>query len=333
MNKKTISTQSNNEIIVHSVNIAHYRLLQLTAIADQAKPFYDWVERRTKALFSTNQSLDDFLKTASLDEIKMLIQAIYNESSNEVPFLFDGVGRTYTHRISTFYFFSWIIRDAPKQRLQPLVTAMRKKESSELSVIDAETDALSRLIFEYRKAVMSFSWESVREVFIDRLEGSRRSIAGHLVEANVRLAVTSAIQTYFAGNLNYGIFDSVRVSEKQVKIGMDTADVHVNFLGKDSSNNKELFIPVKSRETQGGGHAHLFSRDIMAAIRNIKHEKPDSLVAVVIIAQNWDINEINSITDIVDLIFHFDMNPNEFQLFDKEAQLELNKFIGGVLRG
>ena len=333
MNKKTISTQSNNEIIVHSVNIAHYRLLQLTAIADQAKPFYDWVERRTKALFSTNQSLDDFLKTASLDEIKMLIQAIYNESSNEVPFLFDGVGRTYDHRKSTFYFFSWIIRDAPKQRLEPLVTTMRKKESSELSVIDAQTDALSRLIFEYRKAVMSFSWESVREVFIDRLEGSRRSIAGHLIEANVRLAVTSAIQTYFAGNLNYGIFDSVKVSEKQVKIGMDTADVHVNFLGKDSGNNKELFIPVKSRETQGGGHAHLFSRDITTAIRNIKHEKPDSLVAVVIIAQNWDINEINSITDIVDLVFHFDMNPNEFQLFDKEAQLELNKFIGGVLRG
>lgn len=332
--KKTFSRKSDNKRVeVHSVNIAHYRLLQLTALADQAKPFYDWVERRMKALFSTNKSLNDFFRGASLEAITQLIQAIYSEKSTNIPVLFDGPGRVYSHRVATFYFFAWIIRDAPKQRLQPLITAMRKNENNDLTVVQAETDALARLIYEYRLAVQSFSWESVREVFIDRLEGSRRSISGHLIEANVRSAVTGAIQTFFAGNLNYGIYSSVKVSENQVKIGMDTADVHVTFVGKDALSKQELFVPVKSRETQGSGHAHLFSRDIMTAILNIRSEKPDSLIAVVIIAENWDVNEIQSITDKVDLIFHFDMNPNEFQMFDEDAQTELNRFIGGVLRG
>jgi len=30
------------DIIVHQVNIAHYRLVELSKLADQAKPFYDW---------------------------------------------------------------------------------------------------------------------------------------------------------------------------------------------------------------------------------------------------------------------------------------------------
>jgi len=29
------------DIIVHQVNVAHYRLVELSNLADQAKPFYD----------------------------------------------------------------------------------------------------------------------------------------------------------------------------------------------------------------------------------------------------------------------------------------------------
>ncbi|MDJ1181239.1 hypothetical protein PJF56_20465 [Roseofilum sp. BLCC_M91] len=35
-----------NELIVHQVNITHYRLVELSKLADQAKPFYDWVEKQ-----------------------------------------------------------------------------------------------------------------------------------------------------------------------------------------------------------------------------------------------------------------------------------------------
>jgi hypothetical protein len=30
-----------NDLIVHKINIAHYRLIELTKLADQAKPFYE----------------------------------------------------------------------------------------------------------------------------------------------------------------------------------------------------------------------------------------------------------------------------------------------------
>lgn len=37
-----------SDLIVHKINIAHHRLIELTKLADQAKPFYDWVEKKAK---------------------------------------------------------------------------------------------------------------------------------------------------------------------------------------------------------------------------------------------------------------------------------------------
>ncbi|WP_268952221.1 hypothetical protein [Planktothrix agardhii] len=37
-----------NDLIVHKINIAHHRLIELTKLADQAKPFYDWIEKHAK---------------------------------------------------------------------------------------------------------------------------------------------------------------------------------------------------------------------------------------------------------------------------------------------
>lgn len=54
------------------------------------------------------------------------------------------------------------------------------------------------LIFEYRTIVKSFEWSAVREVVIDRLEGSRRSISGHRIEANIRTSLITAIQYYYS---------------------------------------------------------------------------------------------------------------------------------------
>ena len=38
-----------NDLIVHQVNIAHYRLIELSRLVDQAKPFYDWIEKHAAA--------------------------------------------------------------------------------------------------------------------------------------------------------------------------------------------------------------------------------------------------------------------------------------------
>ena len=59
----------------------------------------------------------------------------------------------------------------------------RMKKADQVSKFVAETDTLVELIFEYRGVVKSFEWQAVREVVLDRLEGSRRSSSGHRLEA------------------------------------------------------------------------------------------------------------------------------------------------------
>ncbi len=81
---------------------------------------------------------------------------------------------------------------------------MNKLEILEKTV--AETDTLVELILEYRSCVRSFDWLTVREVVIDSLEGSRRSIKGHHLEASVRTALITAFQNYFAIYGNFGNF-------------------------------------------------------------------------------------------------------------------------------
>lgn len=324
-------------ISVHEVNIAHYRLVQLTHLADLAKPFYDWVEKLAQKESMTVKNLNDILLEYDEKFInKLITTAFKNENMENVPVLFDGAGRTYQHKEAVFLFFGWLIRDAPKQRLAGLITKMLKIDKSKkchnnkLSKQQAQIDTLSKLFVTYRKDVKTFSWESVREVFIDRLEGSRRSIRGHIVENNARMAITEAFQTYYTSHSNYGNYSAVKVDDKQIKIGNDTIDVHVT-LTKKGGNKSNIYIPVKSRETQGGGHAHLFSRDIITAINDIRKGDPNSHFAAVIIAENWDPKELKALSDLIDIVFYFDINPDQFENFDENSQLELNKYIQDIL--
>lgn len=62
----------------------------------------------------------------------------------------------------------------------------------------------------------------------------------------------------------------------------------------------------------------MFSRDIMTAISSIKEAESNSKFVVVIVAENWDKKELQTIYNSIDLIFHFKMNPNEFQAFDED---------------
>jgi hypothetical protein len=316
------------EIIVHQVNIAHYRLLELTLLADQAKPFYDWIERTARQVTGSNATLNELLLIASKEQLKSIIRACYAQTNQQKPFLFDGVGRPYPHKKACFYFFAWMIRDAPQQRLAPLISRMQKLVR--LEKITIETDSLIELIFEYRSVVKSFEWQAVREVVIDRLEGSRRSISGNKIEADVRISLGIALQRFFAVYGNYGQFKEIQIADKQIKIGSHTVDVSANLILKNNQS-QQIFIPVKTRETEGGGHSHLFTRDIMNAITGI--QSANCFVIVVIIAENWSVHELETIKSKIDLIFHFNLNPNVFTGFDQATQVQLNQFIEKVLQG
>ena len=317
------------EIVVHTINITHARLIALSGLAEQAKPFYDWVERKSKAVTSSHKSLGEILLEASLDEIKRIISACYADTQPDKPFLFDGIGRMYPHAKACFYFWAWMIRDAPQQRLKPLIAKMRKAEG--ISAFIAEVDSLSALIYAYRGIVKSFEWAAMREIVIDRLEGSRRSISGHSQETILRTSLVTALQAYYAAHLHYGKYRDVTIADTQTRIGRHTVDLSVSMTHILSNQPRHLFIPVKSRETEGGGHSHIFTRDILTAIREIKLEYPDSHVAVVIIAENWSSDEMGSISGLVDTVFHFQQNPNTFLGVDDSAQIRLNRYIGDIL--
>lgn len=140
-----------NQLIVHQVNITHYRLVELSKLADQAKPFYDWVERVAKKKTGSHRSLNEILMGSTKDVLSEIIKSCYCETEEKRPFLFDGIGRVYPHAKACFYFFAWVIRDAPQQRLAPLIARMRKLERIEK--VEAETDALVVLIVEYKMHV------------------------------------------------------------------------------------------------------------------------------------------------------------------------------------
>lgn len=316
------------DIIVHKVDISHARLVELTKLADQAKPFYEWIENKIKIYTGSHKDLHEILLELSEAELKGAMLACFNSPDESKPFLFDGIGRMYPHHKACFYFFAWIIRDAPQQRLAPLITRMRRLDN--VSRLDAELDTLARLIYEYKTNVRSFSWVTVREVIIDRLEGSRRSIKGHDLEILCRTALVTAFQTYFQTHNNYGQYKTIEIAESQIKLGNHTFDLSVKLSGHDDSE-RLLLIPIKTRETEGGGHAHLFSRDVVTAVTETREITQDAAICLVIIAKNWSPREIEGIKGLIDSVFYFDKNPNAFLGFDDDAQIKLNLLIQELL--
>jgi hypothetical protein len=318
-------------LIVHQIDITHYRLIELSRLADQARPFYDWIEQRARQVTGSYRSLNDILRDATKPDIAEIIRSCYQESDDNRPMLFDGIGRVYLHPKACFYFFAWMIRDAPQQRLAPLIVRMQKADGT--AKLDAEIDTLAELFHEYRAFVKSFEWETVREIVMDRLEGSRRSISGHRIEAHIRTSLATAIQYYFAVHGNYGAYKRVQIADKQVKIGNHTVDVSATLIPQSGNRAVRLLLPVKTRETEGGGHSHLFTRDLITAIAELSGSDEQYCVAAVIIAQNWSPSEIDAMSTKIDAIFHFNMSPNEFLGFDEDAQVRLNRYIASILGG
>lgn len=317
-------------IVVHQVNIAHYRLVELSKLADQAKPFYDWVEKVAKRVTGYNKTLSEILFVSDKSQISQIISSCYLNAQEEPPFLFDGIGRVYKHYKACFYFFAWIIRDAPQQRLVPLVSRMQKLDGIEKMI--AETDTLVELIYQYRDIVKTFEWQTIREIIIDRLEGSRRSISGHRIESSVRTSFVAAIQYYYSIFGHFGRFKKIEFADKQTKIGRHTIDVSAQLTPKIMAPVERILIPVKTRETEGGGHSHLFTRDIISAISDIKNDIPNPHIIAVIIAENWSSDELLTIDQSIDMVFHFNMNPNQFFGFDDDSQQKLNKYIDSLFK-
>jgi hypothetical protein len=62
-------------------------------------------------------------------------------------------------------------------------------------------------------------------------------------------------------------------------------------------------------------------------LADIKQETQNPHLVAVIIAENWSPEELKTIDKTIDIVFHFNMNPNKFAGFDDKAQQRLNKYI------
>jgi hypothetical protein len=205
--------------------------------------------------------------------------------------------------------------------------------NSKMSRTEAKIAALAALIHKYRVNVKTFAWPAVREVIIDRLEGSRRSIKGHEKEVVVRTALLTAIQSFFEKNGNYGKYAGLELADKEIMVGNETFDVSANLLDAQGNRLRRILAPIKTRETEGGGHAHLFTRDIKSAMTAAKYDNANDFLAAVIVARNWSEREAKSIRQLVDHAAIFDLSPNEFTEFGGEEQSRLNAFIASLLKG
>lgn len=77
-----------NEVIVHQVDVTHYRLLELSKLADQAKPFYDWVEKTAKRITSSHKELNEILMSANRNESPLLsMRVILKRKTNSRYYL------------------------------------------------------------------------------------------------------------------------------------------------------------------------------------------------------------------------------------------------------
>jgi len=105
---------------------------------------------------------------------------------------------------------------------------------------------------------------------LSRLEGSRRALKGTRIESLVRHLLIELFAAHAIG---------LAVGEKQMTIRDETYDVQV------ISEKSKILMPVKTRETMGGGHANLFTRDIHQSI-SVAQEN-GYLCIPIVIAESW----------------------------------------------
>lgn len=261
------------------------RLRELVAIVQENRSFYqDFVDFLAEDGYG---SVLDFVQEASDDRAINTINR-YFDRPGDVR-LYDGLLRPYSNSRAKWYFLAWLLRDAATQRLQPLLKTAPG---------DTLADRRAYLLNEVRKFVAplfpdaeSWEWHAVSEIMLSRFEGSRRALKGTLFEGLVRRILENLIKRHEL---------ALQVSRAQVRIADETYDVQV--IGKTTS----ILIPVKTRETMGGGHSLLFTRDIYKSIL-VATENGYTCVPIVI-AESWtgDLDALES-----ELYIYIQANPNQ----------------------
>ena len=281
--------------------VENLRLKELLVVVELNKPFFE--------------EFVDFINRFGYENIRALIaesdqgqlEKVLNEyfSADFENSLFDGIGRPYSDAISKWFFITWILRDAATQRLAPIVSKTTGKNITEkrIRVICKILAFVEPLLPDEER----WEWPAIAEIMLQRLEGSRRALKGGLFEVIVR----DKLKTLFK---KHGL--KIKVTDKEVKLNDETYDVEL--IGK----TQKILLPVKTRETMGGGHALLFTRDIHKAIA-VADENGFNCIPVVI-AESWGGN----LDDLkCENYIHIQENPNQLDKINPKLDKELKNLV------
>lgn len=273
------------DLVIHNL-----RLQELVRIVQENKWFYeDFVAFLQAEGYAT---VLGFVREPS-DRQAADVIARYLAQPSETK-LYDGLLRPYSNAKAKWFFLAWLFRDAATQRLEPLLRAVPGETT---------TERRAYLLNEVRKFVEplfpeteSWEWPAIAEVMLARLEGSRRALKGALFEEIVRKNLRILIE-------QHGL--SLAVSDKQTKIGDETYDVQI--VGDAGT----LLLPVKTRETMGGGHSLLFTRDIYKTILTATGNGYRCVPIVIAEAWTGNLDDLRS-----ELYIYIQANPNQISVVE-----------------
>ena len=265
----------------------NFRLHELAAIADMNKGMYEDFEDFLKG--EKYKSVHSFIISRGCKKpVSTILKYLIRELPEGIS-LYDGIAKPYRQSKAKWLFLGWLLRDAPEQRLRPMISEQAGKNGHEQKA--KLLNAVRMGLKHSHPEPEHWTWFTTREVFIDRLEGSRRAIKGTLYEIMVRDILTQKI---IEKKL------SLDISGQEVRIEGETYDVCI------SGKSGKVLMPVKTRETMGGGHAQLFTRDIHKSI-SVAGKAGRKCVPVVI-AESWggDLDSLDTET-----IIRIKKNPNQ----------------------
>lgn len=280
--------------------IENLRLKELILVVNKNKPFFDEFLRFLKR--SGYNDIHAFIAETDQEKLTEIVDSYFDAQFENT--LFDGIARPYNDSKSKWFFITWLLRDAPQQRLQPIISSLTgTRRERQIWVVKKIMQFVSPLLPEKEQ----WEWPAISEVMLQRLEGSRRALKGTLFEAIVRTQLTDLFKRH---KLN------LRVTANEIRLNDETYDVEI--LGKDT----KILMPVKTRETMGGGHALLFTRDIHKSI-SVAHENGFNCIPVVI-AESWTGN-LDGLP--CESYIYIQINPNQVHKINPLLEAELEELV------
>lgn len=244
--------------------VKNIRLQELAIIVEQNKPFFEAFLQFLQQFGYPD--LASFIGETDFDKAYQVIETYLSNPAGAT--LYDGLGRPYKNGKAKWYFLAWILRDAPVQRLEPLLKTIPgdSVEEKKALLLNQIREFVAPLLPNSDK----WTWPVISEIMLARLEGSRRALKGTHFENVVRYLLKELFESK---NI------PLKVGQKQIVLGDETYDVQV------IATNSQVLMPVKTRETMGGGHANLFTRDIFKSV-TVAQQHGYTCIPIVI-AESW----------------------------------------------